>query len=248
MKPSIRLGALSRHKAIYVFTHDSIGVGEDGPTHEPVEQLAGLRCIPGLVVIRPADATEAAEGWAFAVQHKGPTLFAMSRQNLPHLDRSTSKDADVTRGAYVLAEAEGGKPDLILIGSGSEVSLCVEAQKKLTAYGINARVVSMPSCNLFESQDAAYREAVLPKACTKRVTVEAGTTFGWDRWAGSEGAVIGLDRFGASAPGEEIMQRLGFRAEHVTAVALRVLGRDAEAETEDASNLQFTVAAPMHHA
>ncbi len=248
MKPSIRLSALSQLRSLWVFTHDSIGVGEDGPTHEPVEQLAGLRAIPGLSVIRPADATETAEAWKHALQHNGPTLFALSRQNLPHLDRAGARGGGVAQGAYVLAEADSGKPDVILIGTGSEVSLCVEAKVRLKSYGVSARVVSMPSMNLFEAQDAAYRESVLPKAIRARVTVEAGTTFGWDRWAGSDGATIGLDRYGASAPGDEIMKRLGFRAENVAATALRVLGRTADAEKEAGSELQFTIAAPMHHA
>jgi transketolase len=248
MKPSIRLSALSQLKTLWVFTHDSIGVGEDGPTHEPVEQIAGLRSIPGLTVIRPADATETAEAWKFAMQHTGPTLFALCRQNVPHLDRSLAKSGGVANGAYVLSDADGGKPDVILIGSGSEVQLCVQAKEKLKGYGVNARVVSMASMNLFEAQDAAYRESVLPKAIQKRVTVEAGTTFGWDRWVGSEGEMIGLDRYGASAPGDEVMKRLGFRAENVTAAALRVLGRNADAEKESGTELAFANVAPMHHA
>jgi transketolase len=247
MKPSIRLSALSQLRSLWVFTHDSIGVGEDGPTHEPVEQLAGLRAIPGLTVIRPADPTETAEAWAFAIEHNGPTLFALCRQTVPHLDRASAKGG-VAQGAYILSEADGGKPDVILIGTGSETSLCVAAQAKLKTYGVKARVVSMPSMNLFEQQSEAYRESVLPKAIRARVTVEAGTTFGWDRWAGTEGVMIGLNRFGASAPGEEILQRLGFRAENVTAAALRVVGRDADAAKESATPLAFEVAAPMHHA
>ena len=231
MKPSIRLGALSQLKAFYVFTHDSIAVGEDGPTHEPIEQLAGLRAIPGLVVIRPADATETAEAWEFAIQHEGPTLFALTRQNVPHLDHSAAKGG-VSKGAYVLAEAEGGAPDVLLIGTGSEVALCTMAQDKLKGYGIKARVVSMPSTNLFERQDAAYQESVLPKAVKKRVTVEAAATFGWHQWAGDEGTVIGIDHFGASAPGEIVMKEFGFTVEHVTSAALRLMGRDAEAEKE----------------
>ncbi|HVY94161.1 MAG TPA: transketolase [Bryobacteraceae bacterium] len=247
VKPAIRLSALSKLKVLWVFTHDSIGVGEDGPTHEPIEQLAGLRAIPYLNVMRPADATETAECWIFAAQHDGPSLFALTRQNVPHLDRSTAV-GDSTKGAYILSEAEGGKPDVILIGAGSEVQLCVAAQKKLKDYGVKARVVSMPSMNLFEDQDEKYRESVLPKAIRARVTVEAGSTFGWDRWAGSDGVTIGLNRFGASAPGEEIMQKLGFRAENVTAQALRTLGRFEEAEKESNSAIQFEKAAPMHHA
>ena len=231
MKPSIRLGALSQLKAFYVFTHDSIGVGEDGPTHEPVEQLAGLRAIPGLNVMRPADATETAESWVAALQHNGPTLFAFTRQAVPNLNRATAK-GDVSKGAYILSEADGGIPDVILIGTGSEVSLCVKAQEKLKGYGVKARVVSMPSFYLFEKQDAAYRESVLPKAIKKRVAVEAASPFGWARWAGDDGAIIAIDHYGASAPGEVIMKNFGFTAENVTAAALRQLGRNADADKE----------------
>ncbi len=232
MKPAIRLASLSGLKCVFVFTHDSIGVGEDGPTHEPVEQLAGLRAIPGLNVMRPADPTETAETWAFAVQHNGPTLMALTRQNVPHLDRSNAKSADVAKGAYILSEADGGAPEVILIGTGSEVGLCVKAQAKLRDYGVKARVVSMPSWNLFEAQDEAYRESVLPKGVRKRVTIEAASPMGWHKWAGDEGAVIGLNRYGASAPGDEIMRNLGFTAEHVTSEALRILGRTEEAKKE----------------
>ena len=227
MKPSIRLGALSDLKVIYVFTHDSIAVGEDGPTHEPVEHLAGLRAIPGLTVIRPADATETAEAWAFAVEHNGPTLLALSRQNLPHLDRKAAREPGVSRGAYILSEADSGAPEVILIGTGSEVSLCMMAQKSLKGSGVRARVVSMPSWNLFDMQDEAYRERVLPSSVKKRVTVEAGCSLGWHRWA-AEGTIISIDRFGASAPGEVVMKNFGFTAEHVTSAALRLLGKTNE--------------------
>jgi transketolase len=232
MKPAIRLGALSNLKVFYVFTHDSIGVGEDGPTHEPIEHLAGLRAIPNLNVMRPADATETAECWAAAVRHNGPTLFALTRQHVPHLDRSRAKNPDVSKGAYILSEAEGGNPDVILIGTGSEVSLCMSAQEKLKGYGIRARVVSMPGWNLFEAQDEAYRESVLPRAIKKRVTVEAGATYGWRKWAGDEGIIIGIDHYGASAPGEEVLKNFGFTPEHVTAAALQLMGRHKEAEKE----------------
>jgi transketolase len=233
MKPSIRLGALSKLKVFYVFTHDSIGVGEDGPTHEPVEQLAGLRAIPGLNVMRPADATETAECWTAALQHDGPTLFAFTRQAVPNLDRGSAKGA-AGSGAYILSEAEGGAPEVILMGTGSEVSLCVKAQEKLKGYGVKARVVSMPSWYLFEAQDAAYHESVLPKEIKKRVAIEAASPFGWAKWAGDEGTIIAINRYGASAPGEIIMKNLGFTAEHVTAAALRQLGRNAEADKESA--------------
>jgi transketolase len=235
MKPSIRLGALSGLKVVYVFTHDSVGVGEDGPTHEPVEQLVGLRAVPGLTVIRPADANETAEAWAFAVQHDGPTLMALTRQSVPHLDRNNAKEPSLAKGAYILSEAQGGTPDVILIGTGSEVSLCTKTQEKLKNYGVRARVVSMPSWELFSSQDGGYRESVLPKAIKKRVTVEAASPLGWHQWAGDEGTIIGIGHYGASAPGEEVLKRFGFTAEHVTSAALHLLGRTREADQEYAA-------------
>jgi transketolase len=232
MKPAIRLGALSQLKVVYVFTHDSIGVGEDGPTHEPVEQIAGMRAIPGLVVLRPADPNETVESWAFAVQHNGPTVLAMTRQNVPHLDRSKAVEPGVAKGGYILADSEGGAPNVILIGTGSEVALCVKAQEKLKGYGVKARVVSLPSWELFGEQSKAYQESVLPKAIKARVAVEAGATMGWCRFAGDDGIVIGLDHFGASAPGADVMKHFGFTVEHVTSAALRVLGRNDEAAKE----------------
>jgi len=234
MKPAIRLGSLMGLRAIYVFTHDSIAVGEDGPTHEPIEHLAGLRAIPGLTVIRPADANEAAEAWAVAVQRNTPTLLALTRQNLPILDRSHSQEAGVARGAYILAEAEGGAPQVLLIGTGSEVELCVKARSRLKELGVRARVVSLPSWELFAEQEGDYRERVLPAAVLKRVTIEAAASFGWERFAGAEGTIIGIDRFGASAPAEETMRRFGFTAERVTAAALRLMGRQEEAAREEA--------------
>jgi transketolase len=232
MKPAIRLGALSRLKAVYVFTHDSIGLGEDGPTHQPIEHLAALRAVPHLTVIRPADPNETSEAWAFIVQHDGPTVLVLTRQVVPHLDRSTAKEPGVARGAYILAEAEGGTPDVILMGTGSEVQLCVEARKRLEKYGVKARVVSMPSWELFLAQDESYRESVLPKRIKARVAIEAASPLGWHRWAGDEGVVIGLERFGASAPGDQVLQHLGFTPEHVASAALRTLGRTSEAEQE----------------
>jgi transketolase len=226
MKPAIRLGALSKLGAVYVFTHDSVAVGEDGPTHEPVEQIAGLRAIPGLTVIRPADATETAEAWVFAIAHtEGPTLLALTRQAVPHLDRARAKDPAVARGAYILAESDGGAPDIILIGTGSEVSLCMQAQERLQAAGVRTRVVSMPSWSLFEAQDEAYRNNVLPPAVTRRVSVEAGCSQGWHRWTGDRGTVLSIDHYGASAPGDIVMINFGFTAESVTAAALRLMGR-----------------------
>ena len=233
MKPSIRLGALSHLKVFYVFTHDSVGVGEDGPTHEPIEQIAGLRAIPNLNVMRPADATETGECWIAALQHGGPTLFALTRQAVPNLSRANAK-GDVSKGAYILSEAEGGTPDVILIGTGSEVSLCVKAQEKLKAYGVKARVVSMPSWFLFAAQDAAYHESVFPKSVKKRVAVEAAASLGWARWAGDEGTIIAIDHYGESAPGDLVLKNFGFTAEKVTAAALRQLGRNAEADKESA--------------
>ena len=242
MKPAIRLGALSHLKAVYVFTHDSIGLGEDGPTHQPVEQLAGLRAMPGLTLIRPADPNETAEAWAFAVQHDGPTLLVLTRQTVPHLDRGAAKNPGVARGAYVLADAEGGSPELILIGTGSEVSLCVGAREKLKNFGVQARVVSMPSWSLFEAQEASYRESVLPRGIKKRVTVEAGSPLGWHRWAGDEGTVIGVERFGASAPGQEVLAHLGFTADHVAAAALRLVGKNNEADLQYGSEAALVTA------
>jgi transketolase len=235
MKPAVRLGALMKLKVFYVFTHDSIGVGEDGPTHEPVEQLAGLRAIPDLAVIRPADATETAEAWAWAIKHEGPTAFILSRQNLPHLDRSKAVEVSLHKGGYVISEAEGGKPDVILIGTGSEVALCFKAQEKLKEYGVAARVVNLPCMSLFDVQDEAYRESVLPKALKKRVTVEAASTFGWDRYSGDEGIKIGVTHYGASAPGDQVMKHYGFTVGNVAAAALTLLGRAEDAKKEAAS-------------
>jgi len=225
MKPAIRLGALSRLKVIYVFTHDSIGLGEDGPTHQPVEQLAGLRAMPDLTLFRPADPNETAEAWAFAVQHDGPTVLVLTRQLVPNLDRSRAIEPGVVRGAYVLSDADGGPPDVILIATGSEVGLCVKAQETLKSQGVKARVVSMPSWDLFAAQDESYRERVLPKQIKKRVAVEAASPLGWNRWTGDEGVIIGVERFGASAPAEDIFEHLGFTAANVVATALRVLNR-----------------------
>jgi transketolase len=246
MKPSIRLGALSELKAFYVFTHDSIGVGEDGPTHEPIEHIAGLRAIPGLNVMRPADANETAESWAAAIQHNGPTLFALTRQTVPNLNRSKAKNPDVSKGAYILYEPDGGSPDVILIGTGSEVSLCMRAAEKLQGYGVKARVVSMPSWYFFQKQDEAYRESVLPKAIKRRVTVEAATTYGWERWAGCDGTMIGVDRYGASAPGAEVLKHYGFTVENVTCAALRLMGRHQDADKECVGETTTAEPTPPH--
>jgi transketolase len=222
MRPSIRLAALSELGVIYVFTHDSIGVGEDGPTHQPVEHYAALRAIPRLVVIRPGDANETAVAWKIAVESRDrPVALALSRQNVPTLDRKEFAPADgVRKGAYVLADAPGGKPDMILIGTGSELSLAVGARAKLAEKHIQARVVSMPSWELFDAQPKDYREAVLPPAVKRRLAVEAGVSQGWHRYVGDAGDVIGIERFGASAPGNVVMEKLGFTVDHVVERAL----------------------------
>lgn len=222
MRAAIRLSALAEAGVIYVMTHDSIGLGEDGPTHQPVETIAALRAIPNLTVIRPADGNETSGAYKVAVEsRKTPTLMAFSRQGLPNLEGS-SIDA-VAKGAYILSDSEG-TPDIILIGTGSEVSLCVEAAKQLTAEGKKVRVVSMPSWELFDAQDENYRESVLPKAVTKRLAVEAGISMGWCRYVGSEGDVVGVDSFGRSAPGGTVMKEFGFTAENVIARAKALLG------------------------
>ncbi len=221
MRAAIRLSALSQAQVIYVMTHDSIGLGEDGPTHQPVETIASLRVIPNLIVMRPADGNEVSGAYKVAVEKQdGPTLIAFSRQNLPNLVGSSIDS--VAKGAYILSDSDG-TPDLILIGTGSEVHLCVEAAKKLQAEGKKVRVVSMPSWEMFDIQDASYKESVLPKAVTKRLAVEAGSTFGWCRYVGSEGDVIGIDTFGASAPGEVCLQAFGFTVDNVLAKAMALL-------------------------
>jgi transketolase len=227
MRPAVRLAALSDLPVIYVWTHDSLGVGEDGPTHEPVEHLAALRAMPNLVVIRPGDATETVVAWQVALTRRhGPTALVLTRQKVPVLDRAVYPPADgLRRGAYVLADAPGGTPDLVLIGTGSEVQLVVAAQAALAKEGVRVRAVSMPSWELFEAEPADYRETVLPRAASRRLAVEAGATFGWERWVGSAGAVVGIDRYGASAPGDTVMKELGFTVDHVVARARALLGR-----------------------
>jgi transketolase len=221
MKPAIRLSALMKLPVIYVFTHDSIGLGQDGPTHQPVEQLVALRAIPGLITLRPADANEVVEAWRviMALKHR-PACLVLSRQPLPTFDRARyASAAGVARGAYVMADVDGGKPAVILIGTGSEVALCVEAYEALKQEGIPARVVSMPSWELFEQQDRAYRDDVLPPGVTARVSVEAGSVIGWDRYVGSAGAKIGMHTFGASAPIDDLMNKFGFTPADVIAAA-----------------------------
>ena len=228
MRPTIRLAALSHLQSIFVFTHDSIALGEDGPTHQAVEQLAALRAIPRLLVIRPGDANETRVAWQVAIETRDrPTALALTRQALPTLDRDRYADPEgLRRGAYVLDREPAGAPppDVILIASGSEVSLAVAAADKLRGEGLRVRVVSMPCWRLFEEQGRDYQDAVLPPVVTARVAVEAGTSFGWDRFVGPRGAVVGVDRFGASAPGEIVMREFGFTPEHVADVA-RALAR-----------------------
>ena len=222
-KPAIRLAALMQLHSLFVFTHDSIAVGEDGPTHEPIEQLLGLRAIPGLTDFRPADATETAAAWRLALERPGPSFFALSRQDLPVIDPAAQDlCAGVSKGAYVLEDA--ASPQVVLIGTGAEVWPCVEAAKLLAAEGIAARVVSFPSWKLFEEQTQEYKTSVLP-ADMRKLAVEAGATVGWWKYVGSNGDVIGLDRFGASAPGPKVLAELGFTAGNVAARAKRLLER-----------------------
>lgn len=226
-KPAIRLAALMELPVIYVFTHDSIGLGEDGPTHQPIEQLAGLRAVPNLLVLRPGDANEVVEAYKVALRHShGPVAMVLSRQAMPTLDRTKFAPASgVAKGAYVLSDATGGKPEAILIGTGTELSLCVAAQEKLAAEGIKARVVSMPCWELFERQDAAYKENVLPAGITARVSVEMASTFGWERHIGPKGKAIGMHTFGASAPLKDVLKKFGFTPENVVATVKQLLGK-----------------------
>jgi len=226
-RPAIRLSALMEIPTIHIFTHDSIGVAEDGPTHQPVEQLASLRAIPGLVTLRPADANEVTEAWRVIMQLRHePAVLVLSRQNLPTVDRSRYAPASgLASGAYVLADANR-RPDVLLIGTGSEVALCIDAQETLRADGIEARVISMPSWELFDRQSQEYRDQVLPPDVTARISVEKASTLGWDRYVGSKGKSIGMTTFGASAPLAELQKKFGFTAEHVVTTA-RELVRSA---------------------
>ena len=230
MKPPIRLSALMQVPTVFVYTHDSIGVGEDGPTHQPIEQLLSLRSVPGLITLRPADANETVEAWrVIAGLTRHPAALALTRQALPTLDRTVFGSAKgVAKGAYVLADAKAGTPDVILIGTGSEVSLCLEVYETLKADGVAVRVVSMPSWELFEQQDQAYRDSVLPLAVTARVSVEAGSTLGWDRYVGFGGEAIGMHSFGSSAPIKDLMKEFGFTPDKVLAAAKRVMAKAKE--------------------
>jgi transketolase len=226
-RPAIRLSALMELPTIFVFTHDAMGDGEDGPTHQPVEQLASLRAIPGLVTLRPGDANEVVEAYRYIVQLRHePAVLALSRQPLPTLDRTKYAAASgVARGAYVLGDAPGGNPEIILIASGSEVSLAVEAHEKLIAEGIRSRVISMPSWDIFDHQTQEYRDSVLPPKVTARVAVEQASTFGWERYVGTSGRIIGMKTFGASAPLKELQRKFGFEPDHVAAAAKEQLAK-----------------------
>jgi transketolase len=226
MRGSVRLSALMKLPAIWVWTHDSIGLGEDGPTHQPVEHLAALRAIPRLNVLRPADANETALGWRFALrQTEAPTAFALSRQNLPVLDPGSVPDDAIERGAYVLRDAGDGDPDLILIGTGSEVPLCVEAAEALESDGVAVRVVSMPCMDTFAEQDDSYREEVLPRSCRARVAVEAACPLGWDRWIGEDGEFLGMRTFGESGPAKDVYAHFGITSEKLVELGRTVMDR-----------------------
>jgi transketolase len=223
MRPAVRLASIMQSKVCFVWTHDSVGVGEDGPTHQPIEHLSSLRAMPGLRVIRPADANEVAAAWKVHLEREGPTALLLTRQKLPVLDGTAEKAlAGVADGAYVLVPEAGDRPDIVLIGTGSEVSVCVAAAAQLRARKIDARVVSMPSWELFEELNEAARESVLPPDVTK-LAVEAGVSFGWERHAEN---VVAIDRFGASAPGDEVMHNLGITPQHTVERALALLGFD----------------------
>jgi transketolase len=224
-RPAIRLSALMELPVIHLFTHDSIGLGEDGPTHQPVEQLASLRAIPGLDVIRPADANETAEAWKAAMdRHHGPVALVLTRQDVPILDRGRYAAAEgLRKGGYVLANSEGGDPEVILIATGSEVHLAVEAHEQLIADGVRSRVVSLPCWELFDRQNSEYRDSVLPPGVTARVSIEEAATLGWDRWVGPDGAAIGMHTFGSSAPLKDVQTEFGFTPDKVAETAKGLL-------------------------
>jgi transketolase len=225
MRPPVRLACIMDRHVVYVYTHDSIGLGEDGPTHQPIEQLSALRAIPEFTVIRPADASETTEAWRAALKHNGPTALVLTRQKLAFIDRSKYAAASgLARGAYVLADEPGGKPEIVLMSSGSEVGLVLEAQKKLEADGIRARAVSMPSMEIFARQDQAYRDSVLPRGI-KRIAMEAAHPMSWYKWVGDDGVVLGIERFGASAPGPVVYEHLGITVDHIARTAKQLLGK-----------------------
>jgi transketolase len=224
---------------IHVFTHDSVALGEDGPTHQPVEQLAGLRSVPGLVVIRPCDANETAIAWRVAIERARPVALILTRQAVPTLDRANLGKADgLRRGAYVLADPPGGPPELILIATGSEVSLALEAMRELAGEGTRVRVVSMPSWELFDEQPASYREDVLPRSVRRRVAIEAGAAQGWHRYVGDSGDVLAIERFGASAPGEVVLAEYGFTVANVCARARALHGSSGPERPRDADRVR----------
>ena len=227
MRPSMRLASITEIPVIYVLTHDSIGLGEDGPTHQPIEQLASLRAMPNMIVMRPGDANEVVEAWKAIMPFKNnPVAMVLSRQAMPTLDRTKYAPASgVAKGGYILADAQGGKPQVILIGTGSELSLCVSAYEKLTGEGIRARVVSMPSTDIFDKQDDAYKNSVLPPDVAARVSVEAASVFGWERYVGLQGAIIGMTTFGGSAPAKDLYRKFGITTDHVIQAARDVLAR-----------------------
>jgi transketolase len=227
MRPAMRLAALMETPSIFIFTHDSIGLGEDGPTHQPIEQLASLRAMPNMLVMRPGDANEVVEAYKVIMQLRHqPVSLVLTRQAMPTYDRTKYAPASGTaKGAYIFADADGGKPDVILMGTGSELHLCVEAYEQLKTEGIKARVVSMPCWELFDAQDAAYRESVLPASVAARVSVEMAGTFGWERYVGPQGQMIGMHSFGASAPLKDVLKKFGFLTENVVAAAKKALGK-----------------------
>ena len=226
MRPPVRLACIMDRHIVYVYTHDSIGLGEDGPTHQPIEQLSALRAIPDITVIRPADASETTEAWRAALKHKnGPVALVLTRQKLSFIDRGKyASAAGLARGAYVLADAPGGTPEIVLMSSGSEVALILDAQKKLEADGVRARAVSMPSLEIFARQDETYRNTVLPKG-VRRIAMEAAHPMSWYKWVGDDGVILGLERFGASAPGPTIYEHLGISVDHIVQTAKQLLGR-----------------------
>ncbi len=224
LRPALRLACLMEAHAVYILTHDSVFLGEDGPTHEPIEHLAACRAIPHICLIRPADANETAVAWRVAIEHKAPVALVLTRQALPIFDRAKYGSAEgVEKGAYILADSAGKKPELILIATGSEVSISLEAYNKLTAEGTAARLVSMPSWELFEKQSQAYKDEVLPPTVTARLAVEAGSPFGWERYVGTKGAILGINRFGASAPAKIIAEKLGFTPDNIVKLARQVM-------------------------
>jgi transketolase len=229
MRPAIRLAAFMKAHVVFIYTHDSIGLGEDGPTHQPIEQLSALRAIPGLVVLRPADATETAESWRTALTHSdGPVCLVLTRQKLGYIDRTKyASAAGVAKGGYVLADVKGGAPQVVLMSSGSEVALALSAAEKLAERGVEARVVSMASHELFAHQPASYRESVLPPG-VPRVAIEAAHPMSWYRWVGDNGVVLGIDRFGASAPYETIYEELGITVDKLVDAAERLVGVEAK--------------------